>query len=189
MGDASLGDRQQALEDRFFSEANRAALERLRTVRQRAEAREQLAEVAGLKDWKSLDRLADLGVRAETWIALTLVPLIEVAWADGRIDPEERAAILAAATRDGIAPGAPAHELLESWLAARPGAELLASWEDLAQALCARFEPPERGALRDAVMGRALRVAEAAGGFLDFGDPVCVEERAVMARLDKAFGG
>jgi hypothetical protein len=40
-------------------------------------------------------------------------PLVEVAWADGKLDRSERDAILAAAVAEGIAKGSPAYEILD----------------------------------------------------------------------------
>lgn len=182
-----LGDRGKALEESFFAQENEARVARLRAEKEKGEARERLAAVAGLHDEAMLDRLLDLDVGAETWVALTLVPLIEVAWADGRIDPEERDAILEAADADGVVRGSPAHERLESWLADRPNAELLESWEAMTRALCEQFTGAERAALEAEVMGRASRVADATGGFFGFGSRVSAEENAVMDRLEKAF--
>lgn len=182
-----LDVRREALEASFFATGAESRLSELRAWRGAAEARDRLATVAGLHDAEVLDRLVALDVRPETWIALTLVPLIEVAWADGRIDPEEREAILAAAHTDGVERGSPAHGMLEAWLDARPGAGLLASWEAMTSLLCGRFAGPERTALKAEVMGRARRVAEAAGDFIGFGDKVSAEERGVMERLEKAF--
>lgn len=186
MGNGILEARRLAFEESFFA----ARTERLRELRSGpagAAVRERLAAIAGIRDAEVLDRLVSLDVRPETWIALTLVPLIAVAWADGRIDIEERDAILAAAESDGVVRGSPAHVMLESWLADRPGGALLESWETLTTALCQQFAEPERKALEAEVMGRALRVAEAAGDYFGIGDAVSDVERAVMARLQTAF--
>ena len=46
--------------------------------------------------------LTSLGIHEETQRALGLIPMVEVAWADGRLAPEERAAILQAADSFGL---------------------------------------------------------------------------------------
>lgn len=186
MGKGILEDRRLAFEESFFA-ARSERLRELRSDAAGAEIRERLAAIAGIRDAEVLERLVSLDVRPETWIALTLVPLIAVAWADGRIDVEERDAILAAAESDGVLRDSPAHTMLESWLAHRPGNELLGSWGTLAMALCQQFAEPERKVLETEVMGRALRVAEAAGDYFGVGDNVSDVERAVMARLQNAF--
>ena len=45
-------------------------------------------------------RLVEIGIRSDTLAALCLIPLVEVAWADGRLDPPEREALLAAAAAE-----------------------------------------------------------------------------------------
>ena len=48
-----------------------------------AEAAGALGRATGIDDPYLLARLAELGIRPETLAALTLIPLIETAWADG----------------------------------------------------------------------------------------------------------
>jgi hypothetical protein len=184
MNERVLEAQGKRLEESFFARENEATRARLREA---GEARDRLAAVVGLRDEAMLDHLLALEVRAETWVALTLVPLIEVAWADGRIDAEERQAILDAADADGVVRASPAHAMLQGWLSTRPGPELLGSWEAMTRVLCEQFADAERSALEDEVMGRARRVAETTGGFLGFGDRVSIEERRAMERLEKAF--
>ena len=58
------------------------------------------------------ERLAGLGIRTETLAALTLIPLVRVAWADEQLDAEERSAVVRGAESVGIAQDSPGHELL-----------------------------------------------------------------------------
>lgn len=67
-----------------------------------------------------LDKLAGLNIPSETLAAISLVPLVMVAWADGGIDQKERAAVLSAAAEEGLAKGGASYELLGEWLAERP---------------------------------------------------------------------
>ena len=178
-----LDDRRRALEDAFFARQDSELIRRMRAADPSRSERERLAEASGLQDEAVLDRLAGLGFGSGTVAALTLVPLVAVAWADGSLDSKERQAVLSAAGESGLAPGAPGHALLQGWLAEAPPPALLAAWTDYVRAL-----PPEaRAGLRPQLLGRARRVAEATGGFLGLTRSVSAEEEAVLGRLEAAF--
>ena len=183
----SLRKRGRALEEAFFrnEQERRRELQRLR--REEESATRALREASGIDEEPILRKLAGLGVRAETLAALTLIPLVEVAWADDRMESEEREAVLAGAESTGIALGSPSHALLELWLDDRPAPDLRLAWREFIAALCEQLSAPERLRLRDNVLGRARRVAEAAGGLRGLRDPVSKEEKAVLEELAKAF--
>ncbi len=134
-----------------------------------------------------LDHLVALGLDGETVAALGLVPLIEVAWADGRMDDAEHKAVLAAARERGVDDASPAGLLLDGWLSTPPPPRLLEVWTQYVQALGENLEVAERHTLRDEVIGRARAVAEAAGGFLGLGSKISQAERDMIARLEAAF--
>ena len=146
-----------------------------------------LARVAGDAHPEVLDKLVELGIGPETWAALEIVPLVEVAWADARMEAKERSAVLAAAEANGIEAGSPSHQLLENWLTHRPDARLLAAWGEYIVGLCADLDPAQRSALREEILGRARSVAEAAGGFLGLGNKISPEEEVVLQQLAKPF--
>lgn len=187
-GPIELKDRGKALEEQFFIRESERLRERLRLQQEEAAAREALAEASGIQDPELLRRLAGLGIRPETLAALTLVPLVEVAWADGRMESRERDAILRGAVSSGIREGTPSHGLLELWTHDRPAPELMSSWKDYIRALCEELSADQRRHLEERIVGRARAVAEAAGGFLGLGSKVSPEEEAVLRELEEAFG-
>jgi hypothetical protein len=140
-----------------------------------------------IKREETIDRMLELGITPATWAAISLVPLVEVAWANGRIDAKERRAVLAAAELNGVTPGSPSHEMLDGWLGHRPDGRLLQSWGEYMVELCAALKPGEKRALREELMGRARQVAEAAGGFLGLGNRISPEEQVVLDELAKVF--
>jgi len=182
-----LADREKALEELFFEKRNRELAERLRVDREQAEAAEGLAALTGLQDSALLDTLIGLNLRVETWAALSLLPLVEVAWADGEVDAKERDAVLSAAEANGVTRNTPSWELLENWRAERPAAGYLEAWGASIVAICAHLQPAERAAMQAEVTGRARRVAEATGGFLGLGNRVSSDEQRVLDELSKAF--
>jgi tellurite resistance protein len=187
-GPVDLKDRGKALEEAFFRREGDRLREQLRLQEEEAAAREALAEASGISDEALLARLAALGIRAETLAALTLVPLVEVAWADGRMEPRERDAVLRGAESSGIESGSPSHGLLRLWTEDRPAPELMRSWKAYIRALTAELSADQKWHLEERLLGRARAVAEAAGGFLGLGSKVSAEEEAVLKQLEEAFG-
>jgi uncharacterized tellurite resistance protein B-like protein len=158
----------------------------MRAKREKQASIEALARASKIRDSEVLEKLVDLGLDAASWAALSLVPLVEVAWADGAVEARERDAILAAAAEQGIAPGSPSRALLESWLGARPEASLFATWGAYATELAAQLGADQRAALRAEIVERARVVAESAGGMLGFGR-ISDAEKRVIAALEKPF--
>ena len=181
-----LGDRGKALEDEFFRREDQRLINRLRELRQKDSSREALAEVSGISNPQTLDRLLELGVRPEILGALGVVPIVEVAWADGTLDAKERQAILAAAEKHGIAPGTTKYDLLQSWLDRKPAPNLVAAWGEMIQGMREHMPPQEFESLRKEFIERAHAVARASGGVLGIGATSGAEQDAI-ARLEAAF--
>lgn len=177
----------RSLEEAFFGQENARLLEKLRAKVARKEQREALRQVVGIHDEDFLDRLIDLGIRPETVLALRLVPLAFVAWADGRIEPAEKKAILEAAEQHEIAAGSPGHALLTSWLARAPEPHLLEIWKGYVRSIWSAFRPEERAEMRTRMIGLSRGVAEAAGGFLGLTSKISPAEAAVLRDIEGAL--
>lgn len=182
-----LGDRKQALEEAFFAQQDQAILRRLRDAEASKSKKEALAAASGITDDAVLDKLTALGLDSATVAALSLVPLVLVAWADGAIDDKERGAVLSAAAEAGVEDGGPGHQLLGGWLAKRPPPQLLSAWTDYIRAMAPTLSEDGRRDLKSNLLDRARKVAEAAGGFLGAGRKISPTERDVLDRLEKAF--
>lgn len=182
-----LGDRKHALEEAFFAKQDEALLRRLRDAEAAKSKKEALSAASGIADDAVLDRLVALGVDGATIAALSLVPLVLVAWADGSMDDKERDAALAAAAEAGVDRQSAGRQLLEGWLATRPPPQLLATWTDYIRAISPTLSEGARRELKSDLLGRARKVAEAAGGFLGVGRKTSPAEDGVLARLEKAF--
>jgi hypothetical protein len=187
MADTGLQDRQQALEDAFYRENTETYRVRFELRKAEENALEDLATASGISDEAVLRRLAGLGIRADTLAALTLIPLIEVAWADGKMDAKEREAVLSGAESTGIARESPSYGLLRIWIEDPPAPALVDAWTEFISALCREFSEEQRGRLQRNILSRARKVAEAAGGFLGLGSKVSKEESAVLESLERAF--
>lgn len=181
-----LSDRRQALEEAFFARHNKELTEKLREKAEAAEERQRLAAATGIQDEAALTRLQALGLHPTTLSALSLVPLVLVAWADGKLEAKERKVILEAAAANGLEVGTPAFDSLEGWLHELPPAGLLEAWLDYVKALTADLGEEGTAHLRQDILERAAKVAKSAGGWWDLG-AVSDEEKGVLAQLEKAF--
>ena len=188
MAEEFLGDRRRVLEEEFFRKQEQALLNQLRTTQAQESTQEALAVATGVRDRAVLDKLSTLGITSDTLLALGLVPLVAIAWADGALDDKERHAIVASLGAVGIGAASPAGQLVQSWLSSPPPASMLEAWSSYTSALAAQLSPTERNNLRDSVLGRARAVAEAAGGFLGFGKRVSKAEEELLQKLARAFG-
>ena len=93
------------LEETFFAKENERLLRELRQKAKVDEKRKALSAVVKAKDPTIIDHLLELGVGPESVLAVGLVPLAAVAWADGQLEDKERKAILKAASERGVEPG------------------------------------------------------------------------------------
>ncbi|MCG8592029.1 MAG: hypothetical protein MJE66_22255 [Proteobacteria bacterium] len=187
MSDEFLGDRRKALEESFFAKQEHELLAKLRGEREGSEKQGQLSRASGIRDEAVLESLLSHGVEADTLAALSLFPMVAVAWADGDVDESERAAILRAAEASGIESGDVSRAMLDHWLATRPAPAMFDAWKGYIGALVGTLDATQRNALRDEILGRAREVAKAAGGFLGIGS-ICAEEAEVLEELARIFG-
>ncbi|NQT11268.1 MAG: hypothetical protein HQ582_00875 [Planctomycetes bacterium] len=187
MKKGSISGGWRVLEDKFFAERDQELLQALRDEAACKERKKALADASGIADDALLDQFDELDFNCETLAALSLVPLIAVAWADGNVDVKERRAVLDAAEQKGMDKGLPACQLLERWLARKPDDALLAAWKGYVGALSQTLSEPAKKALKEDLLGRARAVAEAAGGLLGFGNKVAKSEEAVLDDLEQAF--
>jgi predicted RND superfamily exporter protein/CRP-like cAMP-binding protein len=140
----------------------------------------------GPDDSAWVGQLAGMGIDAGTVAALTLIPLIEVAWADGKMEENERRAVLAGAEAHGIATNSSSFRLLEMWLSDPPEPDLVAAWREYISAVCRTLSFEGKLRLKSSLIGGARDVAESAGGFLGFRSVSPAEEQ-VLSRLEQAF--
>ena len=184
-----LGDKVRTLEDEFFRKEDQRLTARLRELQDKAASREALGKVSGIKNEAILDKLLQLGIRAEVVAALALVPLVEVAWADGSIDDRERRQILERAEKSDIAPSSTDHALLQSWLERRPDPKLLSAWIHMVEGLCEHMTPEQVRALRADLIERARAIASASGGLLGVGKVSAAEADMIHQLESASFGG
>ena len=179
-----LKERKDALENEFFKRQDQKALEGLRALKAADEARAALSQASGVTDDAALDALTEVGITAETLIAMSLVPLVAVAWADGKLDDSERSAILKAFQAKANEAN---RDLLDVWLARQPDPSLLETWKLYIDAVLTELNAEASEKLRSQLLGGAREVAEAAGGFLGLGNKISPSEAEVLTELEACF--
>lgn len=182
-----LGKRGKALEDEYFHRKEKELIEKLRQRHAVEAQRQELSAATGIPDEDILKTLQEMGYTRDTVSLLHLVPLINVAWADGKVTAAEREMILEAASLHGVTGGSPAYLKLTDWLDNRPSDEF---FEQALRVVGSILKSsPATGGLRGGdVLAHAIRVAEASGGILGFGNRVSDEERAMLERIASAVG-
>ncbi|MBM4001582.1 MAG: hypothetical protein FJ297_18955 [Planctomycetes bacterium] len=186
MTDDVFSKRGRALEDCFFAKQDEELLNRLRAESENQRIKTQLADVSGIRDDRVLDELVRSGVRPATFAALALAPLALVAWADDLIQSGERSQILRAIEDEGIRPEDPAYRLMSGWLDEKPDDCILQCWKAYIESLRRVYAPDSMDELRDRILGRARRVARAAGGVFRV-QAISEREERILKEMESAF--
>ncbi len=178
-----FADRKRAQEEEYFRKQEQQQIEKLRRRAAMEAERQEMAEALGVSDEAALGELQELGFTRETAPLVYLAPLVQIAWADGRVSASERELILAAARSRGVAESGPADKLLADWLDARPAETFFEKALRVVGAMLRASPPDQREAQRRDLISACVRIAEASGGVLGFGSKVSKEEQEMVARI------
>jgi hypothetical protein len=158
-------------------------LARVDSAAGRIEKRKAIASAVGTTDAEIVDRIEQLGLSGDSARVLDLLPLVHVAWADGRVQKAERSAVLAVLEARGIPADSDACLLMEALLEARPSETFLG------QSLLLLRELAARGGKQTVdIVDLCAKVAESSGGLLGLGSKTNDKERALIGDVAKALG-
>src|SRR5687767_4822354 len=107
-------------EEEYFRRKDRELVESLRWAAEADASRRSLESTSGIHDPVMLQELEALGFTPETVSLLPLVPIVQVAWAEGGVSDDERRLILQLARQRGVEPGSAADQKLAAWLKTQP---------------------------------------------------------------------
>jgi hypothetical protein len=152
------------------------------TLNLRLEGR-KIGEAIGVADQGILQSLRDLGYTRDTVVLLSLVPLVQVAWANGEVSSREPKRIRELAHMRGIGEGTPAFDLLESCLSDEVFLKTLRVIGRLLNAL----RPDERNAVKQEFISSCSYVTQGSGAVLGLGNAIGFSERRLLEEMC-AFG-
>jgi hypothetical protein len=175
----------RAREEEHFRKKDRELIEKLRQADAAAKARRALEQEAGVHDPEMLRELDQLGFTPDTIALLPLVPVLQVAWAEGSVTSAERSLVINLARSRGIAAGSAADRRLKEWLEHKPSE---GTFHKATRLIAAIIDSPDRGALH--ASGNELfeycdKIAHASGGIFGIGR-VSPEERAALNEIAAA---
>ena len=169
-------------EDEYFRRQDRDLIEKMRRASAAAQERMALETQTGIHDPAMLQQLQELSFTPGTIPLLPLIPVLQVAWAEGGISTAERTAILALARSRGIEAGSEADHQLAAWLEQRPSAD---TFRKATRLIAAVVDHPGEG-LQDVTADDLLKyceqIAHASGGIFGIG-AVSAEERTALEQI------
>jgi hypothetical protein len=180
----SFAERGRALEEEYFRKKDRELVEKMRVAAAADQARGELSKQTGVTDPAVLTELQELGFTADTVNLLPLVPVLELAWAEGGITPAERQMLVSLARSRGIVESSAADRQLTAWMSSRPAPEVFAKATRLISALLDSGAPAAQGLTPEQLVSYCEQIAAASGGLL--GLPIraiSMEERNLLTRI------
>lgn len=174
-------------EDKYFHAENQRHLDNLRGTMTDSEGL-ALAQVVGSSDPELGRQLRALGFNAETASTLFFVPLVEVAWADGKIGYEESYKIVDALRARGIRATSEAYEFLNGLTLRRPSHGFFEGCNQIIRTLLAQMGAEARDAQVSNLSDLVVKVARASRGFFGFGAEVTKDELKAVEEIISELG-
>jgi hypothetical protein len=180
-----LTDQARKREEDYFRKRDRELLERMREAAAAEQTRKDLQAKTGLQDAELLRDLEELGFTPDTVALLPLVPVLQVAWAEGGVSSTERKLVIDLARSRGIESGTPADRQLAEWLDRRPATSVFDGATRLIRAMLGRSDAASDLSV-DGLLKYCESIASASGGMFGIGK-ISSEERALLASISAAL--
>ena len=177
-----LSERGRAMEEEYFRKRDRELIEKLRKAKADDDAKKAMGASTGLQDASLLQALLDLGFTPDTVSLLPLVPVVQMAWAEGGVTSSEFDLVKKLAAARGIVEGSAAHRQLADWLGTRPPASVFTGAGRLIRAMLTSGSQQMSNLSADDLVAYCEQIAGASGGVLGLGR-VSAEERALLRSI------
>jgi hypothetical protein len=142
--------------------------------------RRLMASILGLdEDDSTIEELHACGFRPSNLALLDVLPLVELAWADGRVSPRERQIVTAAAARRRDV-RASAHTQLAWWLAERPPEPVFRACRNTLRRAMRGLARSTAACTRVTLETEIALLTSSAGGLLGTETPIPEEQRRIL---------
>ena len=183
--DDIFAERGRSLEEEYFRKKDRELVEKMREAATAAQVRADLGARIGINDPQLLEELQALGFTPDTVALLPIIPVVQVAWAEGGVTPAERSLIVKLARTRGIAEGSAADLQLADWLTRRPAQDVFVRATRLISAM---LVAPGQQLRADDLVKHCEAIASASGGMFGI-NKVSAEERQLLSSIADALKG
>ena len=126
--------------------------------------------------------MLDLGFTPDTVGLLPLVPIVQMAWAEGGITKAERELLIRLARSRGIEAGSAADHQLTAWLTDQPSEAVFTRARRLIRAMLDSGSAQTDALNADDLVKYCEEIASASGGILGIGR-ISAEERALLSSI------
>ena len=169
-------------EEEYFWKKDQELIEKMRRAAAAEQAKRDMGAKTGLNDPEMIQELQALGFTTETVVLLPLIPLVQVAWAEGGVSDAERQLIVKLARSRGIVEGSATDRQLSAWLASRPDAQVFTHATRLIRAMLASPSPAQTGLTADDLVTHCESIAAASGGVFGM-KRISAEEHALISTI------
>lgn len=183
-----MSNEKRDLEEEYFRKQDQELIAKMRKAAAADEAQRALGAQSGIHDPALLREIEELGFTPDTVSLLPLLPILQVAWAEGGVSPEERKLILDVGRARGIAAGSAADHQLADWLAHRPPQDVFSRAGRLIAAMLQVHSGEAGGLTADDLVKYCETVAAASGGIFGL-HKVSQDERAAIQQIQTALKG
>lgn len=173
-------------EEEYFWKKDQELIEKMRRAAAAEQANRELGAKAGFTDPEMIQELQALGFTVDTVELLPLVPLVEIAWAEGGVSHAERQLVTKLARSRGIIEGSAADHQLSAWLASRPNPQVFGRAMRLVRAMLSSSSPTRTGLTADDLVAYCESIAAASGGVFGM-KRISAEERALISTIASAL--
>jgi len=179
--------RRRSFEAEYFSRKEAHLVGKLKQVFGRKVDKDSVSEATGIKNERLLENLVALNLSGDLMAAFNLLPLVEIAWADGAVDEREVRALMTALEQQGMLPGTPAYSRMEFAIKHGPDPEAKKLWYLYAEELKNTLSAKELAEFRRDILETARTIANVSGGLLNIAFTVSPNEQRVLDAVEKAL--
>ena len=182
MSEGDYGARTRAMEDDYFYKKDRELIEKMRKAAADEKARSEMAAQIRINDPGLIKDLGELGFTPETVKVLPLMPIVQLAWAEGGVSAANASCSSRSPATAVSVEGSPADHLLADWMTRAPAPEVFSNAMRLIRAMLEVPAPGGDTITADDIMRYCELIAAASGGIFGIGK-VSSEERATLAQI------